>query len=588
MSGGKETPRQKMIGLMYLVLMALLALNVTKEVLNAFVAIEENVQKGSLTQLDRGEASKADLVEAKNDISPEKVKKVKYFLEIIDKIDKETASRIKEIDNIKLEILKKSGEKVDVEKLNDKETILWKKYSDKEPLKPSRMNLMAVQAKDQFDVPMHEIIGDDLTNITGTGKHLWKSYNSYRNTICDLVGTYSPPGGKTWSFKASDINAFEDNADLSKKVDKMMGKSKFNDVDDYEVLKQLYIELTKNERYNTEELKNIHWIGKTFDHSPLVAAIASLTSLQQEILSARATAVTHIKNRVSTGEYSFNKVVGLAYGQPIANVGDEVELSVMMAAFDSDNQPTITGPGAISYPGDGQGILKVRVSGSNEMVLNGTVSIKKKSGEMKTEKWSHKVKIMKPQGTISLPGMNVLYRNYDNELVGVASGYDETILTPVDNVKIVKKGNMYIGIPTAGRNCSISISGRNSVTKKTVNLGTQTFRIMDLPRPSLFLGSLESDQDNVTNGTLKGMTKLFVKYSKDILLTSNFNVDKWSLTLTHSQGSKTVDGSGPNIGGNANAANLLRMAKAGNVITISGSYTGPVNGRFKSFVLKVK
>ena len=30
MSGGKETPRQKMIGMMYLVLLALLAMNVSK------------------------------------------------------------------------------------------------------------------------------------------------------------------------------------------------------------------------------------------------------------------------------------------------------------------------------------------------------------------------------------------------------------------------------------------------------------------------------------------------------------------------------------------------------------------------------
>jgi len=112
MSGSKETPRQKMVGLMYLVLMALLALNVTKEVLNAFVAIEENVQKGSLTQLERGESSKADLEEAKNDISPEKVQKVKYFLTIVDMIDKVTAARIKEIDDIKISILKKSGEQV--------------------------------------------------------------------------------------------------------------------------------------------------------------------------------------------------------------------------------------------------------------------------------------------------------------------------------------------------------------------------------------------------------------------------------------------------------------------------------------------
>jgi gliding motility-associated protein GldM len=39
MSGGKETPRQKMIGMMYLVLTALLALNVSKEILNAFVVV---------------------------------------------------------------------------------------------------------------------------------------------------------------------------------------------------------------------------------------------------------------------------------------------------------------------------------------------------------------------------------------------------------------------------------------------------------------------------------------------------------------------------------------------------------------------
>jgi len=135
---------------MYLVLMALLALNVTKKVLNAFVAIEENVQKGSLTQLERGESSKADLEEPKNDISPEKVHKVKYFLTIVDMIDKVTAARIKEIDDIKISILKKSGEQVDKIKNNDKEFILWEKYNLKQPLKPIRINLMAVQAKDQF------------------------------------------------------------------------------------------------------------------------------------------------------------------------------------------------------------------------------------------------------------------------------------------------------------------------------------------------------------------------------------------------------------------------------------------------------
>lgn len=41
----KETPRQKMIGMMYLVLTALLALNVSKDVLDAFILVDEGLTK---------------------------------------------------------------------------------------------------------------------------------------------------------------------------------------------------------------------------------------------------------------------------------------------------------------------------------------------------------------------------------------------------------------------------------------------------------------------------------------------------------------------------------------------------------------
>ncbi len=45
MAGGKETPRQKMIGMMYLVLTALLAMNISKDVLNAFIQINKGLTK---------------------------------------------------------------------------------------------------------------------------------------------------------------------------------------------------------------------------------------------------------------------------------------------------------------------------------------------------------------------------------------------------------------------------------------------------------------------------------------------------------------------------------------------------------------
>ena len=94
MAGGKETPRQKMIGMMYLVLTALLALNVSKQILDAFVAIEENIQRGSITQLERGNAAKSALIEeisstAKDESGRAKIIKIKKYLGMIEKIDKE-------------------------------------------------------------------------------------------------------------------------------------------------------------------------------------------------------------------------------------------------------------------------------------------------------------------------------------------------------------------------------------------------------------------------------------------------------------------------------------------------------------------
>jgi hypothetical protein len=49
MAGGKLTPRQKMINMMYLVLTALLALNVSNEVLNAFKLVNEGLQTSNGT-----------------------------------------------------------------------------------------------------------------------------------------------------------------------------------------------------------------------------------------------------------------------------------------------------------------------------------------------------------------------------------------------------------------------------------------------------------------------------------------------------------------------------------------------------------
>ena len=53
MAGNNLSPRQKMIGMMYLVLTALLALNVSKQVLDAFSKINNGIVKTTKTSTAR-------------------------------------------------------------------------------------------------------------------------------------------------------------------------------------------------------------------------------------------------------------------------------------------------------------------------------------------------------------------------------------------------------------------------------------------------------------------------------------------------------------------------------------------------------
>jgi len=567
MAGGKETPRQKMIGMMYLVLTALLALNVSKSILDAFVAIEENIQKANIVQVDRGNGFLADVKEevqsAKGPDNAAKKKKLEYVIGQMEKIDKETATMIEFIDKLKMEILTAAGENVATTKDKDHLNILWTK-TDK--VKPARMWLAAVQGMDKYDEPMQVLgIADDIKRPTGNGIELWNKLNAYRSKIVEIAGTYQMPGSdKKFSITPKAINDFESNTKLVEEVAKMVKGSKANLKEDEQVLIDLYVGLTKLEKNEVHDMKDVHWIGMTFDHSPLVAGIAALSSLQQDILSARALAMAHYKSKVSTGEYSFNKIVPLAYGPMIANGGDDIELKVMMAAFDSDNQPIVTSNnGSVTYPGNGTGVVMVKAGGST-MELSGTVSIKNKSGVPKTEKWTHSVIIMKPQGSIELPEMNVLYRGYDNKAEATASGYDKSILSGT-GVSISGSGP-YIVKPTgSGRTAYLTVSGKNTVTGQTVQLKKVEYRVSNLPDPEIYWGGSKNGER-----ASKAETKLFAKYGPEIPLKANFTVKSWECTVPGA--SRPVIGSGSDISA---ASGLLRAAPAGSMVSFICKVVGP-------------
>ena len=590
MGGGKETPRQKMVGLMYLVLLALLAMNVSKSILAAFVAIEENIQIANENEYARGEEKKARLKEVADDkTNASKQKKAIKFYKDVEEIDKETAKMIAFIDELKYKVMVKCGEGITVDGKNgpglpEEAHLITHEYDPKSPVKPTRMNLGHIQNPDKYDEPMFVLgLNESISNPKGDGLKLWEDYNKYRNKLVEMVVKSASTPEKPYSIKLESINEFSDKKGdrLIDKVNKMFEKAKVSP-DEVDVLKKIYISLSKKEKVEAHEME-VHWLGKTFDHNPQVAGIASLSALQKEVLTARADAISLIQSRVGGGDYSFNKVQGFAFGDVIANANEEVEINVMMAAFDTDKQPeVIPEQGEVVEVKDGIGKVKVKVGSGSEMLLKGKVGIAKKDGSMTYMPWEHTIKIMKPQGNVSLPEMNVLYRGYNNRVLGVASGYDKTNLK-MSNGSITKKGDEYIAKPGQGREAGITVYGENTVTKTSVSLGTFKFRVSNLPGPGLYLGRVGSGE-KAAKALVANTNRLFAKYPPEIPLKAEFQVASWELSVSGAP--RTFSGNGPVL--SAEAMSLLKQVKKGSKISISAKYKGPGPSGFMSSVITVQ
>jgi len=105
MSGAKncpETPRQKMIGMMYLVLTAMLALNVSSDILNGFTLVDNSLHTSIESAEQRNSALYADF----NDLYKQNPTKVGEWLTKANNIKKESEDLYSYIEKFKVDIIK--------------------------------------------------------------------------------------------------------------------------------------------------------------------------------------------------------------------------------------------------------------------------------------------------------------------------------------------------------------------------------------------------------------------------------------------------------------------------------------------------
>jgi len=161
MAGGKETPRQKLIGLMYLVLLALLALQVSSAILQKFSFLNSSLELATKNSNSANDA-KLSAIQAAVDKAP----KYKPVLEDAERIKKMSREMIGEIDSYKQEIITKTGGKDEKGQY--------------------------VGMKDE-DITANLMVGDPSTGKKGKAYGLKERLNKFIDELNRVAGTGFPP-----------------------------------------------------------------------------------------------------------------------------------------------------------------------------------------------------------------------------------------------------------------------------------------------------------------------------------------------------------------------------------------------------------
>jgi len=552
MAGGKETPRQKMIGMMYLVLTALLALNVSKEIIAAFVTINDKldqsgevIDNATITTYGTFDSKRAAIIAQKGDLN---------IIDLWQGKAENLNNRTKQIIHF---ILSESNDMISAVEGKD-----WVKEKDDKGRIIELESLLQIAGMDNYDIPTEFFIGGNPMKPKARGLAILDSIHSYRNYVAEQMGNYKV-GDKQYTFKApDDISGLKEALATANPADT-------NKIAQYYKAMTIPAEI---EVKDAGKNKMVPWPSAMFDHAPVVAAAAMFTALKLDVLNGESAAADFMLSKVDAPTFNFNKIEPLAFARTgYINAGDSLDLRVMIAAYDSTDHPPIKYGINDSIPANWKetsGGIPVKGTSPGNYNVTGVIGVKEK-GELNWKPWSFNYTVGKPSGTVSLPEMNVLYRGYANKVEGAASGYPSYNLSGGGNVSVSKSGEGYIATPGSGREASINISGV-AEDGSSSNLGSFKFRVQNLPKPSISLGRIE-DGGSGTSADFRASRQLFAGYPPEIPLNAKFSVVSWELSVTGAP--RPVKGNGSTLTGDA--LRIIANAQAGGLVTVVTNYKEP-------------
>ena len=514
MAGGKETPRQKMIGMMYLVLTALLALNVSKQIVAAFVTLNNKLENST-------EIIDIKSKDAYGDIEKKKASLLAIDGDITDLLFwQEKAMNVKdETTQIISFLLSECNEMIKEAEGED-----WIAQKDEEGNIISLKPLDLIENMDNYDVPTNMFVGGNPHTPNQRGMMLVEKIHQFRKVVTEAMGNYSIKE-KNYSFVAP----------LS--LGELSVALKTANPQDTAQIAQMYKTLTIPEKlYAHGEETLMPWASVTFDHAPIVAAAAMFTSLKLDIKGSEAMAANYFLAKIDAPIFDFNKIEPM----PIAstayiNQGDSLALRVMIAAYDTNDVAIIKyGVDSDTIPENWRetnGTLNLSGLNPGQHKVKGTIGVMER-GDRKWRPWEFDYTVGQPMGVVAQPDMRVLYWGYDNVVEATASGFaSENISLSTNGCRVIKQGGKMIAKVERGtRTATIGVVGKNE-NGTTTSLGSFKFKCVPLPSPELTIDGAKNGT-NISYTQAKNFRKVRLAYDESITLTGvNFKIKGGSIRV---------------------------------------------------------
>ena len=409
MAGGKETPRQKMIGMMYLVLTALLALQVSNAVLEKFAIIYETLEELSATATTKNQKILSDLIDEKGKSPDPKIVKA---LENSRQVRDLTKTTIESIEKLKGTMKSLSGTtEIDEKLIND--------HSSK----------VATMMMSQPE-----------------GKAFEKLLNDYVAKLRELSGL--------------DAKALPNLAKPPKEIE-VFAKD--------------------------EDHANKDFLTFTFENTPVIAALASVTQMQTEVLDYETKALEALKAIAGANDVKFDKMVPMIRSkESIVAAGATYEADLFISASSTAFQPEMYMNGSklplFEENGIKMGKIKFTASGGN--YNKDGFAMKSFNVEIKLPEQTlpKTVEYMVAQPTIKVTTGNAptLYLNCGNnvtiEVPALGTSYNPSFSSSAAEIRKGDKPGKVTIIPSARK---IAVNVSNGGTP----IGVQNFDVKLIPEP---------------------------------------------------------------------------------------------------------